>query len=138
VRATADVTTPEQFENIVIGGNDQAARRRDGDARRDTGRRRCAPTARPASASASSAQAESNTLDISPRRRAAVAEHPEDAARGHVDQGHQRRRRLRRGAMHEVEIALALSVSIVLLVIYIFLLDWRATLIPGLSPCRWR
>ena len=38
-----------------------------------------------------------------------------------------------RGAVHEVEIALALSVSIVLIVIYVFLLDWRATLIPGLS-----
>ena len=37
------------------------------------------------------------------------------------------------GAVHEVEIALALSVSIVLIVIYVFLLDWRATLIPGLS-----
>ena len=37
------------------------------------------------------------------------------------------------GAIHEVEIALVLSVSIVLLVIYLFLLDWRATLIPGLA-----
>ena len=35
------------------------------------------------------------------------------------------------GAVHEVEIALGLSVSIVLIVIYVFLLDWRATLIPG-------
>ncbi len=37
------------------------------------------------------------------------------------------------GAVHEVEIALGLSVSIVLIVIYLFLLDWRATLIPALS-----
>ena len=38
-----------------------------------------------------------------------------------------------KGAVHEVEIALGLSVTMVLIVIYIFLLDWRATLIPGLS-----
>ena len=37
------------------------------------------------------------------------------------------------GAIHEVEIALGLSVSIVLVVIYLFLRDWRATLIPGLA-----
>jgi HAE1 family hydrophobic/amphiphilic exporter-1 len=37
------------------------------------------------------------------------------------------------GAIHEVEIALALSVTIVLLIIYLFLLDWRATIIPGLA-----
>jgi HAE1 family hydrophobic/amphiphilic exporter-1 len=35
--------------------------------------------------------------------------------------------------VHEVELALGLAVSFVLLVIYLFLLDWRATLIPGLS-----
>ena len=37
------------------------------------------------------------------------------------------------GAIHEVEIALGLSVTIVLVVIYLFLRDWRATLIPGLA-----
>src|SRR6185437_9188052 len=38
-----------------------------------------------------------------------------------------------KGAVHEVQIALILSVSIVLLIIYLFLLDWRATLIPAFS-----
>lgn len=37
------------------------------------------------------------------------------------------------GAIHEVEIALLLAVSVVLLVIYLFLRDFRATLIPGIA-----
>ena len=37
------------------------------------------------------------------------------------------------GAIHEVELALGLSVTIVLVIIYLFLRDWRATLIPGLA-----
>jgi HAE1 family hydrophobic/amphiphilic exporter-1 len=37
------------------------------------------------------------------------------------------------GAIHEVEIALVVAVVIVTLVIYLFLLDWRATLIPTIS-----
>ena len=37
------------------------------------------------------------------------------------------------GAIHEVEIALGISVTVVLLIIFMFLLDIRATLIPGLA-----
>jgi HAE1 family hydrophobic/amphiphilic exporter-1 len=37
------------------------------------------------------------------------------------------------GAIHEVEIALGISVTVVLLIIFLFLLDFRATIIPGLA-----
>ncbi len=37
------------------------------------------------------------------------------------------------GAIHEVEIALVVAIFIVTLVIYMFLLDWRATLIPTIT-----
>ncbi|MGN6535544.1 MAG: efflux RND transporter permease subunit, partial [Mesorhizobium sp.] len=77
--------------------------------------------------------AESNTLDISDGVKAAVAKIQENLPKGMTIKVTSDDAVFVNGAVHEVEIALALSVSIVLIVIYAFLLDWRATLIPGLS-----
>ncbi|TIV05341.1 MAG: efflux RND transporter permease subunit, partial [Mesorhizobium sp.] len=78
-------------------------------------------------------QAESNTLDISTGVRAAVAALQADLPQGMSIKVTSDDAVFVNGAVHEVEIALGLSVSIVLIVIYVFLLDWRATLIPGLA-----
>ncbi|WP_292089041.1 efflux RND transporter permease subunit, partial [Mesorhizobium sp.] len=78
-------------------------------------------------------QAESNTLDISTGVRAAVEKLQANLPQGMSIKVTSDDAVFVNGAVHEVEIALALSVSIVLIVIYAFLLDWRATLIPGLS-----
>ena len=78
-------------------------------------------------------QARSNTLDISDGVRAAVAELdrtlPDDVSifvtaddAVFID-----------GAIHEVLITLGLAVLIVIAVIFLFLRDWRATLIPAVS-----
>lgn len=75
-------------------------------------------------------QAQSNTLDISERVRALVAEFdtllPDDVRIFITSDSAD----FINGAIHEVEIALGLSVLIVTVIIWIFLRDWRATLIP--------
>jgi len=133
VRTTADVNTPEAFGDIVIGENShirdvatvtlgpdvaQSALRSDGKTGIGIGIVRAA---------------ESNTLDISTGVRAAVAEMQATLPQGMSIKITSDDATFVNGAVHEVEIALGLAVSAVLLVIYLFLLDWRATLIPGLS-----
>ncbi len=97
VRATADVTTPEGFEALMIGDENrlgdvatvtlgpdiaQSSLRSDGKTGIGLGIVR---------------QAESNTLDISAGVRAAVANIQKNPAGRHEHQGHQRRCRFRRG-----------------------------------------
>jgi HAE1 family hydrophobic/amphiphilic exporter-1 len=133
VRTTADVNTPEAFENIAIGDNvyirdvatvtlgpdiGQSTLRSDGKTGIGLGIVRAA---------------ESNTLDISEGVRDAVSRLQQDLPAGMSIRVTSDDATFVNGAVHEVEIALMLSVSIVLIVIYVFLLDWRATLIPGLS-----
>lgn len=77
--------------------------------------------------------AQSNTIEISENVRAAVEE-----LRPTLPQGVDLRvtsddAQFINGALHEVEIALGLGVVIVVAVIWLFLADWRATLIPTLT-----
>jgi HAE1 family hydrophobic/amphiphilic exporter-1 len=133
VRTTADVTTPEAFENLVIGGTTylrdvamvtlgpdigQSTLRSDGKTGIGIGIVRAA---------------ESNTLDISEGVKAAVAKIQQSLPEGMTIKITSDDAVFVEGAVHEVEIAIGLSVSIVLIVIFVFLLDWRATLIPGLA-----
>ena len=134
MRATADVTTPEAFENLVIGGRTRLARRRHRDARRRSGRDLAA-------------------LERQDRHR--PRHHPPGAVQHarHLD----RRARGRRSssgrpcprAPRSASPATTPSSSTArstrsrsrsasrcrscCIVIYLFLLDWRATLIPGLA-----
>lgn len=78
-------------------------------------------------------QAQSNTLNISAGVHAAV-----DAMASALPEGTRviitsDDAVFIEGALHEVEIALGLSALIVLVVLYLFLRDWRATLIPALT-----
>ena len=133
VRATAPVTTPDAFENIVISGKtrirDVATVTLGGDPALSTLR----SDGKTGIGLGIIRQAQSNTLDISAGIREAAARIQKTLPPGMGIRVTSDDAIFINGAIHEVEIALALSVSIVLLVIYLFLLDWRATLIPGMA-----
>jgi HAE1 family hydrophobic/amphiphilic exporter-1 len=133
VRATANVTTPEAFENIVIAGRtklrDVATVTLGGDPNTTSLR----SDGKTGIGLGIIRQAQSNTLDISDGVRAAAQRIQQTLPEGMNIRVNSDDAIFVNGAIHEVEIALGLSVTIVLLVIYLFLLDWRATLIPGLA-----
>jgi len=136
VRATASVTTPEQFENLAVGTRANTIKLRDVATvtlGADIGQSALRANGKTGVGLGIIRQAQSNTLNISQGVRAAVAELGQSMPEGIqiVITGDDAV--FVQGAVHEVEIALGLSVSLVLLVIYMFLRDWRATLIPGLS-----
>ncbi|MBX3578883.1 MAG: efflux RND transporter permease subunit [Rhizobiaceae bacterium] len=133
VRATAAVTTPEQFEALAL--NDRV---RLGDVASvtlggDPGATSLRSDGRTGIGLGIIRQAQSNTLDISEGVHAAAAKIQENLPEGMTIRVTSDDAVFINGAIHEVEIALGLSVTLVLLVIYVFLLDWRATLIPGLA-----
>ena len=136
VRATASVTTPDQFENLAVGDRANMIRLRDVATvtlGADIGQSALRANGRTGVGLGIIRQAQSNTLRISEGVREAVA-----TLRNSLPEGVDIRitgddATFVNGAIHEVEIALGLSVSLVLLIIYLFLRDWRATLIPGMS-----
>ena len=133
VRTTADVTTPEAFENIVVGGTTRIRDVANVTMGPDIGRSTLRSDGKTGIGIGIVRAAESNTLDISKGVRAAVDKLQQELPKGMSIKVTSDDAVFINGAVHEVEIALALAVSIVLIVIYVFLLDWRATLIPGLS-----
>ena len=136
VRATASVTTPEQFENLAVGNNAAMIKLRDVASvtlGADIGQSSLRANGKPGIGLGIIRQAQSNTLRISEGVRAAIATLNESLPQGVAIRITSDDAIFVDGAIHEVEIALGLSVSLVLLVIYMFLRDWRATLIPGLS-----
>ncbi|MER9946964.1 efflux RND transporter permease subunit [Mesorhizobium sp. M0047] len=133
VRTTADVTTPEEFENIIIGGTTRIRDVATVTLGPDVGQTTLRSDGKTGIGVGIIRQAESNTLDISTGVQAAVAKLQQNLPKGMSIKITSDDAVFVKGAVHEVEIALGLSVTIVLLVIYVFLLDWRATLIPGLS-----
>ncbi|MDQ0320890.1 HAE1 family hydrophobic/amphiphilic exporter-1 [Pararhizobium capsulatum DSM 1112] len=133
VRATADLQTPEQFEQLVLGDNIRLGDIATVTLGPDVGTSSLRSNGRQGIGLGIIRQAQSNTLDISEGVKKAVATIAQILPEGtqlavtsddavFID-----------GAIHEVEIALFASVVIVTLVIYMFLLDWRATLIPVLT-----
>ncbi len=133
VRTTADVTTPEEFEAIVISGDTHVRDVATVTLGPDTGQSSLRSDGKTGIGLGIVRQAESNTLDISEGVKAAVAGIQKSLPEGMTIKITSDDAVFVEGAVHEVELALGLSVSIVLIVIYVFLLDWRATLIPGLS-----
>lgn len=133
VRAQAPVTTPEDFENIIIKGQTRI---------RDVATVTLGPDIGTSSLRANGKtgiglgiirQAQSNTLDISKGVRAAVAELQKTLPKGVDIRVTSDDADFINGAVHEVEIALGASVLIIILIIYLFLWDFRATLIPAVS-----
>jgi HAE1 family hydrophobic/amphiphilic exporter-1 len=133
VRATANVTTPEAFENIVISGRTKIGDVATVTLGGDPGQTSLRSDGRTGIGIGIIRQAQSNTLDISEGVREAADRIQETLPEGLDIRVNSDDAIFVNGAIHEVEIALALAVTAVLLVIYVFLLDWRATLIPGLA-----
>jgi len=133
VRATANLTTPAEFENLLI---------KDKVRLRDVASVQLGADDESTSLRSNGVQgvglgvirqAQSNTLNISTGVKEAV-----DAMTPNLPEG----TRIVvtsddavfiEGALHEVELALGLSALIVVVVLYLFLRDWRATLIPAIT-----
>ncbi|MCZ8178170.1 MAG: efflux RND transporter permease subunit [Rhizobium sp.] len=133
VRATANLTSVEDFEHVLIG-----ERVRLGDVATvtlgpDDGSTSLRSNGVQGVGLGIIRQAQSNTLNISAGVHAAV-----DAMANALPEGTRvvvtsDDAVFIQGALHEVELALGLSALIVLVVLYLFLRDWRATLIPALT-----
>jgi hydrophobic/amphiphilic exporter-1 (mainly G- bacteria), HAE1 family len=133
VRTTAQVTTPAAFESIVIGSNTRLGDVASVTMGPDIGASSLRSDGKTGIGLGIIRAAQSNTLDISEGVRAAAATIQKTLPPGMNIRVTGDDANFVKGAVHEVEIALIMSVSIVLLIIYLFLLDWRATLIPGLA-----
>mgnify|MGYP001331214091 CR=1 FL=1 len=133
VRALSEVTTPEDFEEIIINGQ---TRLRDVasvvfDAAASTSALRS--DGRPGIGLGIVRQAQSNTIDISHGVHAAVDALNETLPEGISVKVSGDDAVFIEGALHEVEIALIAALVIVIAVVYLFLLDWRAILVPAVS-----
>jgi HAE1 family hydrophobic/amphiphilic exporter-1 len=133
VRATANLEKPEDFENVYINGRTQI---------RDVATVTLGPDIESSAVRSNGKtaiglgivrQAQSNTLDISEGIRAAVANLQKTLPAGVNIAVTSDDANFINGAIHEVEIALIASVVIVVAIIFMFLWDFRATLIPALS-----
>ena len=133
VRTTAPVTTPEQFEALELKGNVRLG---------DVARVSLGPAPATTELRVNGMrgigvgiirQAQSNTLTISEEVTRIVGELnrtlPEDVEIVITSDS----ATFIEGAIHEVEIALMLTVLIVVGIIYLFLRDWRATMIPAVA-----
>lgn len=134
VRATADVTTPEQFEQLYIDGRVRLGDVATVTLAADDGASGLRSNGRTGVGLGIIRQAQSNTLNISSGVAAAVAQLQADVLPDDVQIAITSDDAVFvEGALHEVELALAVSVVAVLVVIFLFLGDWRATLIPMLT-----
>ncbi|MGF9691671.1 efflux RND transporter permease subunit [Rhizobium sp. 0TCS1.26] len=133
VRATANLSTPQDFENVLIKDNIRL---------RDVASVMLGPDEGTTTLRSNGVQgvglgiirqAQSNTLNISTGVAAAVAELQAALPEGTRVVITSDDAVFIRGALHEVELALGLSAMIVVVVLYLFLRDWRATLIPALT-----
>ncbi len=133
VRATASLTKPQDFENVLIGPNVRI---------RDVATVALGPDDGTTVLRANGVQgvglgiirqAQSNTLNISEGVKAAVAEMQKTLPEGTRIAVTGDDAIFIQGALHEVETALMLSAAVVVVVIFLFLRDWRATLIPAIT-----
>ncbi|MBL0374423.1 efflux RND transporter permease subunit [Rhizobium sp. KVB221] len=133
VRATSDITTPEQFMAVVVDGKVRLGDVADVTLGAEDGTSSMRSNGISGVGLGIIRQAQSNTLDISKGIRAAV-----DTLSKTLPEGMQVRvtsddANFIRGAIHEVVVSLILAVVIVIAVIYLFLRSLRATLIPTIT-----
>ncbi|MGO8065035.1 efflux RND transporter permease subunit [Rhizobium leguminosarum] len=133
VRATANLQTPADFSNVILQD-----RVRLGDVATVTLGPRDGETAlrsngKPGIGLGIIRQAQSNTLNISTGIKAAVDQLSKTLPEGTTIAITSDDAVFIQGAIHEVVLALVLAAVIVTAVIYLFLRDWRATLIPAVS-----
>ena len=133
VRATANISTPEEFENVYLNN-----RVRIGDIANvtlgpDVETSIVRVNGKPGVGLGIVRQAQSNTLDISEGIRAAVDNLNKTLPEGvHITITSDDASFIK-GAIHEVEVALIVAVLSVVVIIFLFLWDLRATFIPALS-----
>ena len=133
VRATAELQTPEDFEKLVIAKDVRL-----GDVATVTLGPATGTTALRANGHTGVGlgivrQAASNTLDISAGVYKAVQEMRPILPKNVSIRVTSDDSVFINGAIHEVVRSLLIAVAAVVVIIYLFLLDWRATLIPSLS-----
>jgi len=133
VRATATLTKPEDFGNLILQN-----RVRLRDVATVTLGAKDGTTALRSNGAAGIGlgvirQAQSNTLDISNGIKLAVADMEKTLPEGTRLVITSDDAVFIEGAIHEVELSLILAAVIVVVVLYLFLRDWRATLIPAVT-----
>ncbi|MCB1458414.1 MAG: efflux RND transporter permease subunit, partial [Nitratireductor sp.] len=131
VRATADVSSPEDFENLFIADRVQFRDIAAVTLGADPGTTELRANGQTGIGLGIVRQARSNTLEISQGVRAAV-----EQIRSILPEGVDIRvtsddATFISGAISEVVRSLLLAIGIVIVIIFLFLLDWRATLIPA-------
>ncbi len=133
VRATADVTTPEDFEQLYIRDMIQVRDVATVSLGGDPGDTTLRANGKNGIGMGIIRQAQSNTLSISDGVREAVTRIQAILPEGVDIRVTSDDATFVRGAIEEVAKSLLLAVLIVVIVIYLFLLDWRATLIPAVT-----
>ncbi|OCJ05173.1 multidrug transporter AcrB [Rhizobium sp. AC44/96] len=133
VRATATLQSPSDFANLILKN-----RIRLGDVATVTLGPRDGQTALRSNGKQGIGlgvirQAQSNTLNISTGIKATVAQLSKTLPEGTQIVITSDDAVFIQGAIHEVVLALILAAAIVTVVIYLFLRDWRATVIPAVS-----
>ena len=133
VRASSDITTPQEFEAVIINGKIRL-----GDVANVTlGAEDGTSTMRSNGIAGVGLgiirQAQSNTLDISEGVRKVVADLQKTMPEGMTMRITSDDASFIRGAIHEVVLALGLAIVIVVGVIFLFLRNLRATLIPTVT-----
>jgi HAE1 family hydrophobic/amphiphilic exporter-1 len=133
VRATADITTPEGFENLYI--NDRVRFRDVASVTlgADPGQTVLRANGRTGIGMGIIRQSASNTLEISQGVRAATETIAEILPEGVDIRVTSDDARFISGAIDEVRSTLLLAVLIVIAIIFLFLRDWRATIIPAVT-----
>lgn len=133
VRATADVASVEDFENLYINDRVQFKDVASVTLGADPGDSALRANGQTGIGMGIVRQAKSNTLEISNGVRAAAED-----LRGILPEGVDIRvtsddATFIRGSIDEVRRTLLLAIGIVVAIIFLFLLDWRATLIPTVT-----
>jgi HAE1 family hydrophobic/amphiphilic exporter-1 len=133
VRAMAEVTTPADCENLTIKGKTRLG---------DVASVVFGPTSSSSGLSSDGKsgigigvvrQAQSNTVAISEGVHKAVGDLKQTLPPGVEIKVSSDDSIFIAGALHEVEIAVMIAVVTVIAVIFLFLMDWRATLVPAIS-----
>lgn len=133
IRAVAEVNTPEAFENLTIKGKTKlgdVARVIFGGGGASSGLR---SDGKPGIGLGIIRQAQSNTVDISTGVKAAVEDLKSALPQGVTLKISSDDSVFISGAIHEVERSLVIAVVAVIAIIFLFLLDWRATIIPAIT-----
>lgn len=133
VRAISEVTTPQDFEDIIINGRtllgDVASVVFDASASTSSLR----SNGKPGIGLGIIRQAQSNTIEISQGIHNAVEVLNQTLPAGAEITISSDDAVFIEGALHEVEIALIVALVVVVAIIFLFLLDWRATIVPAIS-----